>query len=204
MFERIVRPFVAPVVISKQRIAVVPIKAPDDDPVISFGAAGDLPDSFQTNIGFTIKNLESYKEVHRKTKTVRIKNPDDNTQHVDVKRIETMTFAKKSASPGGKSTSTGYNSNTPGTGGQFDNGSGSVVSGGLAVANASFAFANGPLAANEELLTTGSSGGLPLDPGNTTGGSVPIDPRNSSGHMVPIDDSNTVPLPATYPGDLVF
>lgn len=98
MLEQIVRPFQTRPVISTATIVVDrSARAEPEIAHLVWGAVGTLP-SQQTQEGPEIddkhKTKFTHKEVERTTQTVRVKNPDDPDQYVDVKRITKIKFKR--------------------------------------------------------------------------------------------------------------
>lgn len=108
-FERITRPFATPVTIARQQIIPVPVSAGDAEQHFTWGQSGTVPDPVSTFIGFTVSDPKKLVETARATETRRITNPDDHTQHVDVK---TPTKIKLQEVPTSFAPSAGAASNT--------------------------------------------------------------------------------------------
>lgn len=98
MLEQIVRPNQSISILST-RALVVDRSAREPVPVarLVWGEAGNLP-SEQQQEGPDVKDQKktkfTHKEIERTTQTVRVKNPDDPDQYVDVKRITKIKFKK--------------------------------------------------------------------------------------------------------------
>lgn len=95
MLEQLVRPFQRRDLAPRTRI-VVSVGTGTEPIIVEFGTAGSLPSGKQDSLEIKLeKEKESYKETNRKTRKVRIENPDDKDQYVMVERPEKMKFDKK-------------------------------------------------------------------------------------------------------------
>jgi hypothetical protein len=89
-FETVVRPFQAGDVFTSRVLAPAQPAVIVEDVLIEWGQGNELQ---MTAIG--VKDLNSGKdlrEVDRKTTTVRVENPDDESQYVMIERIDALKF----------------------------------------------------------------------------------------------------------------
>ena len=86
-FEGIVRPFQEGDVFSGRVLPPVQEILSPEDVIVEWGDPSQL---LAKGIGITDLNSGNFHEVSRKTSTVRITNPTDSQQYVDVERIDEM------------------------------------------------------------------------------------------------------------------
>lgn len=93
--ELLIRPFQAKDVTPPKRI--IGSEKPVDPVQVSLGSAGGTAFLFRafSVIQFNTEDNFTYREVERKTHTVRVSNPDDSAQYVDVERIESIFLRNK-------------------------------------------------------------------------------------------------------------
>jgi hypothetical protein len=70
----------------------VPSVGPVKPASLKWGATGKV--SLPT-INFTVQDCDTYYEKSRKTDTVRVTNPDDSSQYVDVQRTKSLTMKRQ-------------------------------------------------------------------------------------------------------------
>lgn len=96
--EQVVRPFQSPGVINDKKVRVTRVlKVATERAIITWGAAGDAPETKQVGIKVTVKGADvqkPYKEKSRKTTDVDVTNPDDTSQKVTVRRIDEIQFTR--------------------------------------------------------------------------------------------------------------
>lgn len=96
--DQIVRPFQSPGIINdKKRIVTRVLKVTTDRALITWGSAGDAPETKQVGAKVTIKGddvKKAFKEKSRKTTDVDVTNPDDSSQKVTVQRIDEIQFQR--------------------------------------------------------------------------------------------------------------
>lgn len=102
--EQIIRPFQNTDVLSRRRIISNSTKGATEEVVIEWGAPGDAPaateithDPATGGISFEVVHCDDkFSEKDRKFDTIRISQPDNPENYVDVQRINKITFNKKS------------------------------------------------------------------------------------------------------------
>lgn len=110
--EQIIRPFQTAFPQNRDRVIASTVKQPPEIAQLQWGAAGQLPTATEENppyLNFKVNdpsNDQSLTEKSRTTQTVRVQNPDDPDQFVDVQRIQQIVFkAPKTAQPESQYTS---------------------------------------------------------------------------------------------------
>lgn len=99
MIEGIVRPFQSPQV-TQSGLIPVPSVGPVTPASLRWGAVGNLSSS---GVSFKACQQQKYSEVSRQTDTVRVTNPQDSSQYVDVQRTKSLKMK-----PGGGDSNLGY------------------------------------------------------------------------------------------------
>jgi hypothetical protein len=102
MLEELVRPFQRIDLLRVEKIYVQETQAPGDPGTKTWGKVGTVPDAVQVTpgddpnvVGFQVENCgDNLSETSRGTDTVRVTNPSDSSQYVDVSRIRTIHFYK--------------------------------------------------------------------------------------------------------------
>lgn len=92
--ERIIRPFEASEVFTARVLAPAtqPASAPEPDVELLWGD-GNSGDYSQFQLSGLVGGVVTFEEKSRVTRTVRVTNPDDDSQFVDVERIEKLVLA---------------------------------------------------------------------------------------------------------------
>ncbi len=104
MLETVIRPFESRRVVSTARLVSSSKKQAAQLSTITWGAAGAMPvpfaDIVPTGVSFQIdKGALQHLEVYRITDQIRIENPDNSSDFVDVQRIKKIGFTAKPTTP---------------------------------------------------------------------------------------------------------
>lgn len=96
--EPVVRPFQSPGIINDKKVRVTRVlKVTTERAIITWGSAGDAPETKQVGIKVTVKGVDvqkPYSEKSRKTTDIRVENPNDSSQYVMVRRIDEIKFTR--------------------------------------------------------------------------------------------------------------
>jgi hypothetical protein len=102
MLEELVRPFQRVYFLRSEPIYVTEVSAPTSGGTKTWGQAGTVPAAVAVaagtdpnNFGFQLEDCaDRYAETSRTTDKVRVVNPTDSSQYVDVNRIKGIHFYK--------------------------------------------------------------------------------------------------------------
>jgi hypothetical protein len=103
MFEQVVRPFQAPAPAPRRRIVVEAVSAPSDDTAtLTWGSAGSVPggslldpgeDTTADGYNWRVECCRNtWNQANVDTSDLTVTNPDDATQYVVVRRINSIAF----------------------------------------------------------------------------------------------------------------
>lgn len=98
ILEQIVRPFESPKVINDKKTKITKVKnLASDRAIIRWGSAGEAPETKQIGIKVIVKGQDvkkAFTQVSKKTTDIRIENPSDASQFVEVRRIDEIKFRR--------------------------------------------------------------------------------------------------------------
>lgn len=163
-FESIVRPFQTPGSLNPTPLTPVPNIVPAAPIAVSFGAIGAVPTAQTSGVNFTTQKTQTFVELSRKNRTIKVSNPDDPTQSVSFQDTKEIKFGVKTADSAPVTTSTSFNTgSTAGAGTPLANPDGAdALQNGADVNGAGFAYLDQPLAANEEVIDAGPAREIPI------------------------------------------
>lgn len=114
MLESLVRPFQRPTVAGTRLIPVGRSTRQPDAVHAQWGASPQLPEKVTDLPNITLKSdQENWKEESRETRKIKIENPNNPDNWVEVERPEKMQFQKSKAAKSPPLQSTGYNPSQP-------------------------------------------------------------------------------------------
>lgn len=96
--EGLVRPFQSPGIINDKKLVVTRVtKVATERAIITWGSPGGSPETKQVGIKVTVKGddvKKSFKEKSRKTTDIKVTNPDNPDNWVQVRRIDEMQMTR--------------------------------------------------------------------------------------------------------------